>query len=145
LFGEDLEMEVVTETVAESDNTLVQLVNKMILDAYQEGASDIHIETYPGKFNTRVRFRKEGTLVSYLEVPDNFRNALVSRIKVMAQLDISERRKPQDGKIDFRQFGPAKIELRVATVPTSNGLEDIVMRVLASSKPVAMEKLGLAP
>jgi type II secretory ATPase GspE/PulE/Tfp pilus assembly ATPase PilB-like protein len=145
LFGEDLEMEVVTEAVAESDNTLVQLVNKMIMDAYQEGASDIHIETYPGKFNTRVRFRKDGTLVSYLEVPANFRNAMVSRIKIMAQLDISERRKPQDGKIDFRQFGPAKIELRVATVPTSNGLEDIVMRVLASSKPVPMDKLGLAP
>jgi type II secretory ATPase GspE/PulE/Tfp pilus assembly ATPase PilB-like protein len=144
LFGEDLEMEIVSEAVAESDNTLVQLVNKMIMDAYQDGVSDIHIETYAGKFNTRVRFRKDGTLVSYLEIPANFRSALVSRIKIMAQLDISERRKPQDGKIDFRQFGPAKIELRVATIPTSNGLEDIVMRVLASSKPVVMEKLGLA-
>ena len=145
LFGEDIEMEMVNEPIAESDNTLVQLVNKMIMDAFQDGASDIHIETYAGKNNTRVRFRKDGSLVSYLEVPANFRNALISRIKIMAQLDISERRKPQDGKIDFRQFGPAKIELRVATVPTSNGLEDIVMRVLASSKPVAMEKLGLAP
>lgn len=145
LFGEDIEKESVSEPIAESDNTLVQLVNKMILDAYQEGVSDIHIETYSGKRNTRVRFRKDGTLVSYLEIPANFRNALISRIKIMAKLDISERRKPQDGKIDFQHFGPAKIELRVATVPTSNGLEDIVMRVLASNKPLAMEKLGLAP
>jgi len=145
LFGEDIEMESVSEPIAESDNTLVQLVNKMIMDAYQEGVSDIHIETYSGKHNTRVRFRKDGTLVSYLEIPANFRNALISRIKIMAQLDISERRKPQDGNINFQHFGPAKIELRVATVPTANGLEDIVMRVLASSKPLTMEKLGLAP
>ena len=69
---------------------------------------------------------------------------MISRIKIMAQLDISERRKPQDGKINFQQFGPAKIELRVATIPTNNNLEDIVMRLLASTKPLPIEKLGLA-
>jgi type II secretory ATPase GspE/PulE/Tfp pilus assembly ATPase PilB-like protein len=131
------------QTVTESDNTLVQLVNKMILDAYKDGASDIHIETYPDKRNTRVRFRKDGSLQPYLEIPSNFRNALISRIKIMSQLDISERRKPQDGKLDFKQFGPAKIELRVATIPTANGLEDVVMRVLAAAKPVPVDKLGL--
>ena len=61
----------------------------------------------------------------------------------MSQLDISERRKPQDGKLDFKQYGPAKIELRVATIPTANGLEDVVMRVLAAAKPVPVDKLGL--
>lgn len=145
LFGESVEMELPKETVAESDSTLVQLVNKMIMDAYEDGVSDIHIESYAGKQNTRVRFRKDGTLVPYLEIPANSRNAMISRIKIMAQLDISERRKPQDGKINFQQFGPAKIELRVATIPTNNSLEDVVMRLLASSKPLPIEKLGLAP
>jgi type II secretory ATPase GspE/PulE/Tfp pilus assembly ATPase PilB-like protein len=145
LFEQEVDMDATEEPVAESDNVLVQLVNKTILDAYQGGVSDIHIETYPGKQNTRVRFRKDGTLVDYLELPFNFRNAVISRIKIMAQLDISERRRPQDGKIDFQQFGPARVELRVATIPTTNGLEDVVMRVLASAKPVPIDKLGLAP
>lgn len=131
--------------IAESDNTLVQLVNKMILDAVKNNASDIHIETYPDKKNTIVRFRRDGSMENYLQLPANFRNALISRIKIMSQLDISERRKPQDGKLDFQQFGNAKVELRVATIPTANGLEDIVMRVLAASKPVAMKDLGLSP
>ncbi len=145
LFTEDNTIELILDPVIESDNTLVQLVNKMIMDAHADGVSDIHIETYPGRKNTRVRFRKDGTLTDYLEIPSNFRNAVISRIKIMSQLDISERRKPQDGKIDFQQFGAAKVELRVATIPTNNGLEDIVMRVLAAVKPVAMANLGLNP
>jgi type II secretory ATPase GspE/PulE/Tfp pilus assembly ATPase PilB-like protein len=146
LFEEDKSShkEVDDEPIAESDNTLVQLVNKMIMDAVKEKVSDIHIETYPDKKNTIVRFRKDGTLLPYIEIPANFRNALVSRIKIMCQLDISERRKPQDGKLDFQQFGPKKVELRVATIPTSNGMEDIVMRVLSSSKPLAIKQLGLS-
>ncbi|HQN65720.1 MAG TPA: ATPase, T2SS/T4P/T4SS family [Methylophilus sp.] len=147
LFDEDKSnlREVVEEQpIAESDNTLVQLVNKMILDAVKNNASDIHIETYPDRKNTIVRFRKDGSLENYLELPANFRNALISRIKIMSQLDISERRKPQDGKLDFQQFGNAKVELRVATIPTANGLEDIVMRVLAASKPLPMKSLGLS-
>ena len=143
LAEEDSQLQSDETPVAESDNTLVRLVNKMILDAYEQGASDIHIETRPGKLSTRIRFRKDGSLVHYFDLPANFRSALVSRIKIMCQLDISERRKPQDGKIDFQQFGPAKIELRVAIIPTANGLEDVVMRVLAGSKPIPMEQLGL--
>ncbi len=143
LFSEESEEHIEETSVTESDNTLVQLVNKMILDAYRDGVSDIHIETYADKKNTKVRFRKDGSLVPYLEIPSNFRNALISRIKIMSQLDISERRKPQDGKLDFKQFGPAKIELRIATIPTSNGLEDVVMRVLAAAKPVPIDNLGL--
>ncbi|MFM9835388.1 MAG: GspE/PulE family protein, partial [Methylophilaceae bacterium] len=146
LFDEDNSriQEKVDEPIAESDNTLVQLVNKMIIDAVKDGVSDIHIETYPEKKNTVVRFRKDGSLMPYLEIPANFRNALISRIKIMSQLDISERRKPQDGKLDFQQFSSLKVELRVATIPTSNGLEDIVMRILAASKPVPVDKLGLS-
>ena len=144
--GRNIEMslEPATGPVTESDNTLVQLVNKMILDAFNDGVSDIHIETYPGKKSTQVRFRKDGTLSDYIEIPSNFREAIISRIKIMAQLDISNRRKPQDGKIDFQHFGPAKLELRVVTIPTSNSLEDVVMRVLAPAKPLPIESLGFA-
>lgn len=133
------------ESIAESDNTLVRLVNKVIVDAYNQGVSDIHIETYPGKRNTSVRFRIDGTLSKYFEFPPNFRNALISRIKIMANLDISEKRKPQDGKIEFKLRGHEKLELRVATIPTANGLENIVMRVLAKSKPIPIENIGFSP
>jgi len=145
LSNEDQSLELTEELVAASDNTLVQTVNKIILDAFNEGVSDIHIETYPGKKNTRVRFRKDGILADYVEIPANFRQAIISRIKIMAQMDIANHRMPQDGKIDFQRFGPAKIELRVVTIPTSNSLEDVVMRLLVAAKPLSIEKLGTAP
>jgi type II secretory ATPase GspE/PulE/Tfp pilus assembly ATPase PilB-like protein len=145
LFDESLELETPKDVITESDSTLVKLINKMIVSAYEDGVSDIHIETYSGKQNSHVRFRKDGSLVPYLQVPASARDAMISRIKIMAKLDISERRKPQDGKINFQNFGTAKIELRVATIPTNNNLEDVVMRLLASSKPLPMEKLGLEP
>jgi type II secretory ATPase GspE/PulE/Tfp pilus assembly ATPase PilB-like protein len=126
----------------EQDNTLVQLVNKMIIDAAEQKASDIHIEANPGGKDMRVRFRKDGALVTYLDLPAKFRKAVVSRLKIMAQLDITERRKPQDGKIEFRRFGPLDVDLRMATIPTAGGLEDIVMRVLGAATPVALDALG---
>ncbi len=129
---------------AASDNELVKLVNKIIIDAYQQGASDIHIESYPGKAKTEVRFRKDGTLAPYIEVPASYRNAIVARLKIMCDLDISERRKPQDGKIKFKKFGPLDIELRVATIPTAGGVEDVVMRILAAGEPIPLDKLGLS-
>jgi hypothetical protein len=134
----------VMDDVSESDNTLVRLVNKIIMDAYEDGASDIHIETMKGNRPTRVRFRKEGIMSHYSDVPANFRNALVSRLKIMSRLDISEKRRSQDGKIDFSQFGPARIELRVLTMPTTEGLEDVVMRILSAPKVVSLDGLGLS-
>ncbi|MEK6593072.1 MAG: ATPase, T2SS/T4P/T4SS family [Pseudomonadota bacterium] len=128
---------------AASDNELVKLVNKVIIDAYQQGASDIHIEPYPGKAKTEIRFRKDGALQNYISVPGSYRNALVARLKIMCDLDISERRKPQDGKIKFKKFGPLDIELRVATIPSAGGVEDIVMRILAAGEPIPLDKLGL--
>lgn len=134
-----------TEDVsAASDNELVKLVNKIIIDAYNQGASDIHIEPYPEKGKTEVRFRKDGTLVNYIEIPPSYRNSLIARIKIMCDLDISERRRPQDGKIKFKKFGPLDIELRVATIPTAGGMEDVVMRILAAGKPIPLDKLGLS-
>ncbi len=109
------------------------------------GASDIHIEPYPGKNKTIIRFRKDGTLFPYIEVPASYRAALLARLKIMCDLDISEKRKPQDGKIMFKKFGPLDIELRVATIPTSGGLEDVVMRILAAGEPIPIDKLGVSP
>jgi len=126
------------------DNELVRLVNKIIVDAYSQGASDIHIEPYPGKGKTEVRFRKDGTLQNYISVPAAYRNAIAARVKIMCDLDISEKRKPQDGKISFKKFGPLDIELRVATIPSAGGVEDIVIRVLAGGAPIPLEKLALS-
>jgi type II secretory ATPase GspE/PulE/Tfp pilus assembly ATPase PilB-like protein/GAF domain-containing protein len=145
-LDEEAEVEVSDDIVsAAADNELVKLVNKIIIDAYQQGASDIHIEPYPGKAKTEIRFRKDGILMPYISVPGAYRNALAARIKIMCDLDISERRKPQDGKIKFRKFGPLDIELRVATIPSAGGVEDIVMRILASGEPIPLDKLGLSP
>ena len=129
---------------AASDNELVKLVNKIIVDAYRMGASDIHIEPGPGKAKTQVRLRKDGTLLNYIEVPSTYRNALVTRLKIMCDLDISEKRRPQDGKIKFKKFGPLDIELRVATIPSQGGVEDVVMRILAAGEPLPLEKMGFS-
>jgi type II secretory ATPase GspE/PulE/Tfp pilus assembly ATPase PilB-like protein len=129
--------------VSAQDNELVKLVNRIIIDAYNQGASDIHIEPYPDRTKTEVRIRKDGSLVHYANIPPVYRNAIASRIKIMCDMDISERRKPQDGKIRFKRFGPLDIELRVATIPTSGGVEDIVMRILSGGEPLPLEKLGL--
>lgn len=133
------------EASAAADNELVRLVNKIIVEAYQQGASDIHIEPRPGKDKTIVRFRKDGSLVKYIEVPASYRAPLVTRLKIMCDLDISEKRKPQDGKIKFKKYGPLDIELRVATIPTAGGVEDVVMRILAAGEPIPLDQLGLTP
>ena len=130
---------------AAADNELVKLVNKIIIDAYNQGASDIHVESYPGKGKTEIRFRKDGSLGPYIEVPASYRNAIVARLKIMCDLDISERRKPQDGKIKFKKFGPLDIELRVATIPVQGGVEDVVMRILAAGEPIPLDKMGFSP
>jgi len=130
------------EVSAAADNELVKLVNKVIVDAYNQGASDIHIEPYPGKAKTEIRFRKDGSLGPYIEIPATYRAALAARLKIMCDLDISEKRRPQDGKIKFKKFGPLDIELRVATIPTAGGVEDIVMRILAAGEPIPLEKMG---
>jgi len=128
--------------VHEEDNAVVKLVNKIILDAYARGASDIHIEPFPGKENTRVRVRIDGDCAIYQTIPFNYRSAVVSRIKIMADLDIAERRKPQDGTIKFHKFGGKNIELRAATLPTQGGMEDVVLRILDSSEPLPLDQIG---
>jgi type II secretory ATPase GspE/PulE/Tfp pilus assembly ATPase PilB-like protein len=142
--GEEPEVEEETKKVTEKDSVIVKLVNKIVYDAYMSKASDIHIEPYPGKKDVIVRSRIDGQCSIYQKIPYKYKFAIPSRIKIMADLDIAERRKPQDGKIDFKKFGPLDIELRVATMPTVGGLEDVVIRVLASGEPVSFNQLGLS-
>ena len=130
---------------AAADNEVVKLVNKIIVDAYQEGASDIHIEPGMGKDKVLIRFRRDGSLHKYIEVPASYRNAVVARIKIMCDLDIAEKRRPQDGKIKFKKFGPVDIELRVATMPSAGGVEDVVMRILSAGEPWPLDKLDILP
>ncbi len=127
----------------ESDSAIIKLANQVIIDAFQRGASDIHIEPYGKEENTRIRFRIDGDCIAYQEIPAIFRNPLVARFKIMARLDISEKRKPQDGKIKFR-MRDRTIELRVATLPTVNSNEDVVMRILAASKPIPLDGMGMS-
>lgn len=136
--------EEVEEEGHENDSTIVKLVNTIILNAYNLGASDIHIEPYL-ETDTIVRYRIDGTCDEKMRIPKSYKSALISRIKIMCDLDISERRLPQDGKIKFKKFGPKDIELRVATIPTVGGLEDVVMRILADAKPMPLEAMGFHP
>ncbi|OGU06523.1 MAG: pilus assembly protein PilB [Geobacteraceae bacterium GWC2_58_44] len=129
--------------VTEKDSNLVKLVNKIIHDAYLKKASDIHIEPYPDREDVVVRIRIDGGCEDYLRIPYKYKYALPSRIKIMANLDIAEKRKPQDGKIDFKKFGPIDVELRVATMPTAGGLEDVVIRILQAGEPTPFAELGL--
>jgi type II secretory ATPase GspE/PulE/Tfp pilus assembly ATPase PilB-like protein len=139
------EDQVAGEGEVEVDSYVVRLANRMIADAVRQGASDIHVEPYGPEKPCLVRFRRDGECFRYQEVAPQHRTALVQRIKILANLDISEKRKPQDGKIRFKLANGAITELRVATVPTSGeGNEDVVMRILAASKPIPIDQLGMS-
>ncbi|MEK6371313.1 MAG: ATPase, T2SS/T4P/T4SS family [Acidobacteriota bacterium] len=129
--------------IDETDSGIVKLANQLIIEAAAKGASDIHVEPDGSKNPCGIRLRIDGDCQKFMEVPGAHRNALVQRLKIMAKLDISERRKPQDGKIRFK-YSKGVIELRVATIPTANGNEDVVMRILAASKPLPIEKMGFS-
>jgi type II secretory ATPase GspE/PulE/Tfp pilus assembly ATPase PilB-like protein len=138
------ELDLAGSEVDENDSAVIRLANQIIVDAYKARASDIHIEPYGPQRDTMIRLRIDGGCAEYQKVPGAFRRALVARVKIMATLDIAERRKPQDGKIKFRLPDGRDIELRVATVPTQGGNEDVVMRILAASEPIPIGKLGMS-
>lgn len=135
--------EVVEDTAGVAEGVVVQMVNKIIEDAFARDASDIHVESMPGKRGVLIRFRIDGDCAHYKTIPAQFKRAIVSRIKIISKLDISERRLPQDGKIKFKTRAGKIIELRVATLPTVGGNEDVVMRILAASGAMPLEKMGL--
>ncbi|MDP1992248.1 MAG: GspE/PulE family protein [Syntrophales bacterium] len=132
------------EAVSESDSIIMQVVNKIIIDAYAKRASDIHVEPNPGKRNVEIRYRIDGDCALYQTLPYSYHAAIVSRIKIMSNLDITVRRLPQDGKIKFRKPGGEEIELRVATIPTQGGVEDAVLRILAKGEIMPLGSMGMS-
>jgi len=134
----------VRDQPSESDSVIVQIINRMIADAFAKRASDIHIEPDMVDHHVTVRFRIDGECLSYEQLPYIYRAAIVSRIKIMANLDITEKRLPQDGKIRFTVPNFGDIELRVATVPTHGGVEDVVLRILTRGSIMAMGELNMS-
>lgn len=127
------------------DSAIVNLVNSIIETAYQKRASDIHFDSLPGKKGILVRFRVDGECFDYLNIPEDQKKGVISRIKIMSNLDIAEKRLPQDGKIKFRTREGKTFEIRVATLPTIEGNENVVMRILGGIEIKSIEELGLLP
>ena len=136
-----MDTEVFDDDADVNDNAVVLLVRKIIEDAYYQMASDIHIEPYGYQRDAVVRYRIDGRCEQALTVPSAYIRSVVSRIKVLAKMDISEKRKPQDGKIRFRTTNNKVVELRIATIPTTQNNEDVVLRLLASAEPIPLDKM----
>ncbi len=143
-FLRSLGREVDREAAAGEDAAAVRLANKIILDAIRDRASDIHIEPNGDRQELLVRFRVDGECREYRRVPAEYREQLVARLKIMARMNIAERRMPQDGKIRFK-LGESEIELRVVTLPTAGENEDVVLRILAGSGAQPLGNMNLSP
>jgi type IV pilus assembly protein PilB len=143
VVGEDEEVDVSSLERATEDAPVVKLVNLILTDAIKKKASDIHIEPYERSF--RVRYRIDGVLYEVMKPPLKLKNAITSRVKIMAELDIAERRLPQDGRIKIKLGGGKDMDYRVSVLPTLFG-EKIVMRLLDKSNlQLDMTKLGYEP
>ena len=127
----------------EASGKIVKLVDQVIIAAYRNNASDIHIEPSSITKSTTIRLRLDGVCQEYMKVPNSMVRGIISRVKIMSNLDIAERRLPQDGKIKFRRKGVPTFELRVATLPTQGGYEDVVLRILASAGAMQMDEMGM--
>ena len=126
------------------DDDVIKLVNRFIVDAVRDRASDIHVEPYGDKQDLTVRFRVDGQLRNYRRIPSEYRERIVARMKIMARLNIAERRLPQDGKMRFK-LGERDIELRMVTVPTAGENEDVVLRILGASDALPLSEMRLSP
>ncbi len=131
--------------ISESDSTIVNLVNRVINEAFERRASDIHIEPDTKDQTVNIRFRIDGECIPYKSYPYDYKAAIVSRIKIMSNLDITERRLPQDGKIRFKRPNAEEIELRVATLPTHGYVEDVVLRILTRGQIMTLDQLNMPP
>ena len=140
-FGEDEEeLNVVDLERSAEDAPVVRLVNLILVDAIRKGASDIHVEPYEKDF--RIRYRVDGVLYEIMKPPLKLKNAITSRLKIMSELDIAERRLPQDGRIKLRLGKGREMDFRVSSLPTIYG-EKVVLRLLdKSSLQLDMTKLG---
>jgi type II secretory ATPase GspE/PulE/Tfp pilus assembly ATPase PilB-like protein len=142
-FEEEDRTSVQENLVDESSSQIVRLVDQVIITAYRDNISDIHVEPSPVTKKTLIRYRRDGVCQEYISVPNTMARAILSRIKIMSNLDIAERRLPQDGKIKFRRKGVPEFELRVATIPTTGGFEDVVLRILAKAGAMPLEDMGM--
>ncbi|MCX7982047.1 MAG: ATPase, T2SS/T4P/T4SS family [Syntrophales bacterium] len=131
-------------SLSESDSQIVNIVNKILIDAYNKEASDIHLEPGVGEHPLTIRYRIDGLCKIAHQIPNHYRKAIISRLKIMANLDIAERRKPQSGKILIK-YQNRKIEYRLEITPTVGGNEDAVLRLLSSAKPLPLEQMGFSP
>ena len=143
-FEEEDDVDEAIDELDESSSKVVKLVDQCLIAAYRKNASDIHIEPSPQTKSTNIRFRMDGVCQDYIKVPNSLARGILSRIKIMSNLDIAERRLPQDGKIKFKRKGIPPFELRVATLPTAGGYEDAVLRILATAGAMKLEDMGLA-
>lgn len=140
---EEEELEIDKDIVDESSSQVVRLVDQIIITAYRKLVSDIHIEPSPINKKITIRFRMDGVCNEYLQVPNTMAPAIISRLKIMAGLDIAERRLPQDGKIKMNRKGIPSFELRMSTMPTAGGYEDTVLRILAKAGAMKLDEMGL--
>jgi len=141
---EEEEEEAVEDTLDESSSKVVKLMDQIIVTAFRNDASDIHIEPSVTSKKVQIRFRTDGVCQNYMEVPISMARGMLSRIKIMAGLDIAERRLPQDGKIKFKRKGVRPFELRLATLPTTGGFESAALRILADPGAMKLEDMGLS-
>ncbi len=142
---EEEERDLEEEAYDEASGKIVKLVDQVIIAAYRNNASDIHIEPSSITKTTTIRLRLDGVCQEYMKVPNSMVRGIISRVKIMSNLDIAERRLPQDGKIKFRRKGVPTFELRVATLPTQGGYEDVVLRILASAGAMQLDEMGMTP
>ncbi len=145
--GDDAVVDATMEAdLSEQDSEVVRMVNALLVEAWRKNVSDIHIEPNPFSRYCLIRFRIDGTCHEFRKIRLALARPIVSRLKIMAHLDIAERRLPQDGKIKIKLPDRNQVvEYRMATVPTIENQEDVVLRVLASGKPLPLDKLGLLP
>jgi type II secretory ATPase GspE/PulE/Tfp pilus assembly ATPase PilB-like protein len=142
-FEEEDDIEDDMTGLDESSSQVVKFVDQVLVTAYRNNASDIHIEPSPVTRRTMIRFRTDGVCHEYIQVPNAMAPAIVSRLKIMADLDIAERRLPQDGKIKLKRKGVPEFELRMSTMPTAGRFEDVVLRILTRAQNYKLDEIGL--
>ena len=142
-FEEEEDVDDELEVIDESSSQVVKFVDQVLITAFRKNVSDIHIEPSPVEKTTTIRFRLDGVCQQYVQVPNIMAPGIISRLKIMAHLDIAERRLPQDGKIKMKRKGIPPFELRMSTMPTAGGFEDAVLRILAKAGAMKLDNMGL--
>jgi type II secretory ATPase GspE/PulE/Tfp pilus assembly ATPase PilB-like protein len=142
-FEEEEDSEDDSVQIDESSSQVVKFVDQVLVTAFRTNVSDIHIEPSVITRKTTIRFRSDGVCHEYIQVPNSMALAIISRLKIMADLDIAEKRRPQDGKIKMKRKGIKEFELRISTMPTAGRFEDAVLRILTRTTTIELDDIGL--